>query len=139
MRPEQTVAKTQLTVRNIGGIDTTSVEFTPGVTVLSGEIHLATRGTLHSRSGPLHQLVASGIAHPVPPRAYARGLGWLAALGEAPLPDHPLALHPLPGRRAVYTAQRNYLIIERVAGRWQAWWELEVDGPTPPLALDPAA
>jgi DNA repair exonuclease SbcCD ATPase subunit len=37
MRPEQTAAKTQLTVRNIGGIETTSVEFTPGVTVLSGE------------------------------------------------------------------------------------------------------
>ena len=37
MNTEQTVAKTQLAVRNIGGIDSTSVEFTPGVTVLSGE------------------------------------------------------------------------------------------------------
>ncbi len=37
MNAEQTVAKTQLTVRNIGGIDSASVEFTPGVTVLSGE------------------------------------------------------------------------------------------------------
>ena len=37
MRTEQPVAKTQLTVRNIGGIDAASVEFTPGVTVLAGE------------------------------------------------------------------------------------------------------
>src|SRR5690606_5667991 len=33
------------------------------VTVLSGEIHLATRGTMDSAAGPLHQLVASGITH----------------------------------------------------------------------------
>ncbi|WP_200339162.1 alkaline phosphatase D family protein [Rhodovibrio sodomensis] len=38
------------------------------VTVLSGEIHLATRGTLATPNGPLHQLVASGIAHPPHPR-----------------------------------------------------------------------
>ena len=37
MSTEQPVAKTQLTVRNIGGIDASSVEFTPGVTVLAGE------------------------------------------------------------------------------------------------------
>ncbi len=37
MSSEQTVAKTQLRVRNIGGIDETSVSFSPGVTVLAGE------------------------------------------------------------------------------------------------------
>ena len=37
MSTEQTVAEAQLSARNIGGIDTTSVEFTPGVTVLAGE------------------------------------------------------------------------------------------------------
>ena len=37
MSTEQPVAKTQLTVRNIGGIDASSVEFRPGVTVLAGE------------------------------------------------------------------------------------------------------
>ncbi len=37
MSSEQTVAKTQLQVRNIGGIDETSVSFPPGVTVLAGE------------------------------------------------------------------------------------------------------
>ena len=105
------------------------------VTVLSGEIHLATHGTLQTRCGPLHQLVASGITHPAPPEAYARVLGLLARLGEAPLPNHPIHLHPLPGQRAIYTAQRNYLILERRAGRWRAWWELEHSGTTPCLEL----
>lgn len=105
------------------------------VTILSGEIHLATRGTLQTRCGPLHQLVASGIAHPAPPAAYARTLGLLARLGEAPLPNHPIRLHPLPGQRAIYTAQRNYLVLERHAERWCAWWELEHSGTTPCLEL----
>src|SRR3546814_356030 len=105
------------------------------VTVLSGEIHLATRGTLETAAGPLHQLVASGITHPAPPRAYAAALGLLARFGSSPLPDHPIRLHPVPGRRAVYTAQRNYLVLERRDGRWLATWELEQDGPTEPLAL----
>ncbi|MEQ8966798.1 MAG: alkaline phosphatase D family protein [Azospirillaceae bacterium] len=107
----------------------------PAVTVLSGEIHLATRGTLVAEPGPIHQLVASGIAHPPPPQAYARGLGLLARLGESPLPDHPIRLHPLPGRRGIYTAQRNYLVLERRDGAWRTWWELEEDGPTPALDL----
>lgn len=106
------------------------------VSVLSGEIHLATRGTIEAASGHLHQLVASGIAHPPPPRAYARALGALAWLGESPLPDHPIRLWPLPGRREIYTAQRNYLLLERRDRRWRAWWELEHDGPTPALPLD---
>jgi hypothetical protein len=95
---------------------------TPGhsVTVLSGEIHLATRGTMATAAGPLHQLVASGITHPPPPRGYARGLGALARLGEAPLPGHPIRLRPLPGQRAIYTAQRNYLVLERTGGNWRA-------------------
>ncbi|MFO7926740.1 MAG: archaea-specific SMC-related protein [Halobacteriota archaeon] len=37
MSTEQTVAKAQLSVRNIGGIDETSVQFMPGVTILAGE------------------------------------------------------------------------------------------------------
>ena len=105
------------------------------VTVLSGEIHLATRGTLHVPPAPVHQLVASGIAHPPAPRIYARTLGALARLGEAPLPGHPIRLHPLPGKKAIYTAQRNYLVLERTAGSWHAWWELEQDGPTACIAL----
>lgn len=105
------------------------------VTLLSGEIHLATRGTLAARSGPIHQLVASGITHPAPPAAYALTLGTLARLGEAPLPDHPIALHPLPGSNWIYTADRNYLMLARTEGAWSAWWELEKTGPTLPLDL----
>ncbi|WP_435103324.1 alkaline phosphatase D family protein [Arhodomonas sp. AD133] len=106
------------------------------VTVISGEIHLATRGTMTTRSGPIHQLVASGIAHPPPPGAYATALSTLARLGESPLPEHPIRLHPLPGKRRIYTAERNYLILERREARWRAWWELEASGPTPVLPLD---
>lgn len=106
------------------------------VTVLSGEIHLATRATLACAAGPLHQLVASGISHPPPPGLYATVLGALARLGEAPLADHPIRLHPLPGQRGIYTAQRNYLVLEREQGQWRAWWELEHDGPTPSLSLN---
>lgn len=105
------------------------------VTVLSGEIHLATRCTMAAAGGPLHQLIASGIAHPPPPRSYARMLGTLARMGEAPLPAHPIRLHPLPGRRSIYTAQRNYLVLERSAGRWFARWELEIEGATPVLEI----
>ncbi|MDN5870358.1 MAG: alkaline phosphatase family protein [Nitrococcus sp.] len=105
------------------------------VTVLSGEIHLATHGTMQTRVGPLHQLVASGVTHPAPPAAYARALGMLARFAESPLPNHPIRLHPLPGQRAIYTAQRNYLILERRAERWRACWELEHGGTTPCLDL----
>ncbi len=106
------------------------------VTVLSGEIHLATRATMAARGGPVHQLVASGITHPPPPRAYARTLGALARLGESPVVDHPIRLHPLPGQKEIYTAQRNYLVLERRGGAWRAWWELEDDGATPALDLE---
>ncbi|MBP5855997.1 alkaline phosphatase family protein [Marivibrio halodurans] len=108
------------------------------VTVLSGEIHLATRGHLETPAGPIHQLVASGITHPTPPAGYARGLGLLSRLGSSPLPGHPIRLRPLPGKRAVYTAERNYLTIEPgvSAGSWRCAWELEESGRTPDLTLD---
>ena len=105
------------------------------VTVLSGEIHLATRGEMRLKGGALHQLTASGISHPPPPRAFAAALGLLSRLGGAPLPDRPIRLLPLPGRRAVYAAQRNYLVLRRAGGAWQAEWELEESGRTPPLPL----
>jgi hypothetical protein len=105
------------------------------VSVLSGEIHLATRGTMRTDTGDLHQLVASGISHPAPPRAWAVFLSALARLGEAPLPDHPIRLHPLPGRRGIYRAERNYLILTRTSGDWTAVWDLEVTGPTEPLPI----
>ncbi|WP_202814260.1 alkaline phosphatase D family protein [Aureimonas sp. AU4] len=106
------------------------------VTVLSGEIHLATRGTMRLRNGAtLHQLVASGITHPRPPRLFSAGLGLLSRLGHSPLKSRPMRVRPLPGRSAPYTGQRNFLVLERRAGAWQAEWELEDDGRTPPLAI----
>ena len=106
------------------------------VTVLSGEIHLATRGEMRTSTGArVQQLVASGIAHPQPPAAFGNSLGLLARLGEQPLHDCEMRLHPLPGQRAIYTAQRNFLVLERRDGRWCARWELEHDGASPPLAL----
>jgi hypothetical protein len=105
------------------------------VTLLSGEIHLATRGTLAAAPCDLHQLVASGITHPPPPAGFARALGALARLGESPVPGHPIRLHPLPGRRARYCAERNYLVLARDGAAWRAWWELEQAGPTPALDL----
>ncbi|MCE0505070.1 alkaline phosphatase family protein [Roseivivax sp. GX 12232] len=105
------------------------------VTALSGEIHLATRATLDSPRGPVHQLVASGIAHRAPPKAWAWMLGTLARLGEAPLPEHPIRIAPLPGRGTNYTAERNYLMLEREGGVWSARWALEESGVTPALPI----
>ncbi len=105
------------------------------VTLLSGEIHLATRATMDAHSGPLHQLVSSGITHPPPPSAYASALSALAHMGESPLPEHAIRMHPLPSQRRIYTPQRNFLVLERRGDAWSAWWDLEEDGPTPALAL----
>lgn len=106
------------------------------VVFVSGEIHLATRAEMQSRTGPLHQLVASGIAHDPPPRLWARALGWLAGLGESPLAGHPIRTKPLPGQRSRYIAERNLLTLACRDGAWQAVWMLEDSGLTPPLALD---
>ena len=106
------------------------------VTAISGEIHLATRAVMDIGNGlHLHQLVASGIAHRAPPKAWARVLGALSWLGENPLPGHPIRVACLPGQRARYVAERNYLVLERQDSTWRAWWELEVSGATPALQL----
>lgn len=106
------------------------------VTALSGEIHLATRATMSLNGAKtLHQLVASGVAHRPPPAAFATALGLLARLGEDPLPDRPIAIRPLPGRRQRYTAERNVLLLDRHDGAWSARWDLETSGLTPPLPL----
>lgn len=107
-----------------------------GLTAISGEIHLATRATMDLGDDLLlHQLVASGIAHRAPPKAWARFLGALAWLGEDPLTGHPIRIKPLPGQRSRYTAERNYLLLERRSDIWKATWDLEFSGLTDPLAL----
>ncbi len=106
------------------------------ITIVSGEIHLATQASMPLADGrQLRQLVASGIAHRAPGNAYAIGLGWLARFGEDPLPGQPITLQPLPGQRRIYAAERNYLVLRRAAGAWTAVWELERSGRTPALAL----
>jgi len=106
------------------------------VTLLSGEIHLATRGEMRLRDGRiLHQLCASGVSHPPPPDAFARALGWLARLGADPLPDRPIRLCPPPGMRPIYVAERNVMILSRRNGRWSAQWDFEESGLSPTLTL----
>ncbi len=106
------------------------------VTVLSGEIHLATRATMKLRTDRwLHQLVASGIAHRAPPKAWARFLGALAQLGESPLRGNPIRIRRIPGQASRYIAERNYLLLERHSDSWRARWVLEQSGTTPPLTL----
>jgi len=109
---------------------------TAPVTVLSGEIHLATRAEMAAGEARVHQLVASGIAHRAPPQGYARSLGALAGLGDAPVPGHPIRIHPLPGQKHRYAAERNYLELCRSDGAWSAIWHLEDSGDTAPMALD---
>jgi hypothetical protein len=106
------------------------------LTLVSGEIHLATRGEMRLADGTLlHQLVASGISHPAPSRTYPAALGLLARFGESPLPDRPIRLRPLPGQRSTYAAERNYLVLARRGGAWSAEWELEDSGRTPELPI----
>jgi hypothetical protein len=106
------------------------------ITAVSGEIHLASRAIMDLGGGlHLNQLVASGIAHRAPPKAWARTLGALASLGEDPLPEHPISVTRLPGQRGRYVAERNYLLLERLDGDWRARWDLEASGMTAPLAL----
>lgn len=106
------------------------------LTAISGEIHLAARAVMDMGGGlHLNQLVASGIAHRAPPRAWARFLGTLASLGEDPLSGHPIRIKTLPGQSSRYTAERNYLLLERSSGNWSARWDLEASGMTAPLAL----
>jgi len=106
------------------------------ITTISGEIHLATRAVMDLGDGlHLDQLVASGIAHRPPPKAWARFLGLLASTGGDPLPDQPIRVEPLPGRGARYIAERNFLVIERRSETWRALWDLEMSGMTEALAL----
>lgn len=106
------------------------------LTVVSGEIHLATRGEMKLKGGGiLHQLVASGISHPAPSAAYPRVLGLLARFGESPLEGRKIRILPLPDYRTTYAGERNYLVLERRRSEWSASWELEHTGRTRPLVI----
>jgi len=117
-------------------IETMATDTHMPVTVLSGEIHLATRATMETRDGvALHQLVASGVTHRPPPQAWARVLGALAWFGEDPLPGQPIKIRPIPGQRHRYIAERNTLHLSRKEGRWCAQWDFEHRGMSDPLTL----
>ncbi|RED18448.1 alkaline phosphatase D family protein [Pontivivens insulae] len=106
------------------------------VTLLSGEIHVATRAEmLMKNGGVLHQLVASGISHTPPGRGYARMLGALAAVGEDPLIGYPITIHPPLGKKHRYISERNYLRLTRRDGKWYTDWEFEESGPNEEMML----
>jgi len=116
-------------------IETTAINRRLTMTALSGEIHVATQASMPFSDGSkLTQFVASGIAHPPPPIAFSRALGWLATLGEDPVPGQPISIEPLPGQRKIYTAQRNFLLLTQDDQQWEARWVLEQDGPTPAVS-----
>ena len=107
-----------------------------GITTVSGEIHLAARATMPLGDGSdLHQLTASGISHRAPPRTWARFLGMLSRLGDAPLPGHPIRMQRLPGQRGLFVAERNFLVLSRHGDAWTARWDLEESGTTEPLEI----
>ena len=102
------------------------------VTILSGEIHLATRATMAARNGQmLHQLVSSAITHRPPPKAWARTLGALSRLGEAPLAGHRIRIRRIPGQSLRYVADRNALVLQRRGDVWDAVWQFEHAGASP--------
>ncbi|EAU40616.1 hypothetical protein FP2506_02779 [Fulvimarina pelagi HTCC2506] len=106
------------------------------VTILSGEIHLATRGEMRLKDkSSIHQLVSSGISHGAPPKAYALVLTMLARLGESPLPKRKIKMHRMPSARTVYVEERNFLVLNRDGRDWSAFWHLEDQGKTASLDL----
>lgn len=106
------------------------------VTVLSGELHLATRATMKVERGRvLQQLVSSAVAHRPPPRQWARALGALSTLGESPLPGQPIATRRIPGQKTRYVNDRNTLVLTRKGAHWQAQWLFETHGLSPALTI----
>jgi hypothetical protein len=65
----------------------------------------------------------------------SRILSAFANVSRSPIRRHRMRLLPVPGRTAIYTAERNYLVLTRSSGQWSAVWELEESGATPPLAI----
>lgn len=120
----------------LGTLERRSSDGRNAIAVLSGEIHFATCGEMSFDNGStLHQLVASGIAHPPAPNSFACALGLLAALGDNRLLGREIRLKPLPGQRRIYVAERNYLVLERRRDAWTAAWELERSGRTPEMQV----
>jgi hypothetical protein len=81
------------------------------VTVLSGEIHLAAAGSARRGDRRVDQLIASGIAHPPPPPAFARVMSWFARRMRR-RGDVALGMRPVMPDGRLYLAERNWLEVE---------------------------
>ncbi len=115
--------------RMLGLLCKMSASGASAITVVSGEIHLAARATMALGDGKvLHQLTASGISHRAPPQAWARVLGALSWLGDAPLEGRPIRMRKVPGQRGLFAAERNFLILSRRDDLWTTCWNLETSG-----------
>lgn len=107
------------------------------VSVVSGEIHFAAlgsaRGTGARAGATAAQFIASGVAHPPPPRFLAR---LLERFARRPWTRRGvrLAMHPIGPEGQRYLAERNWLEMElRPDGGRRAWVHGERSG-TLPLA-----
>ncbi len=105
------------------------------VSIVSGEIHLGAQGFARRGDASIEQFIASGIAHPPPPTALARGYEWFAGRtrrrGDIAIEMRPVAPD---GRR--YVAERNWLALTFEAdGTRGAVLHTERSGPLP-LAPD---
>lgn len=102
------------------------------VTIVSGEIHLAAHGRLEGEGVAVDQLISSGIAHPAPPRGFARALGWLAHGVRHPAPGFATRMLKLPGTNRRYLGARNWLDLEVSAdGALAAAWHHDGAEETP--------
>lgn len=106
------------------------------VAVLSGEIHFAAWGLLDGPEGPVHQLTSSGVVHPAPPRLVSRILG-LAGWKRHRIGNRAsFRMHPLPGLKYRYLADRNWLTLDPAPDGYRARWCTETHGDSEPLTLD---
>lgn len=106
------------------------------LTILTGEMHAASRAELRFQGNTIHQCMASGIAHPPPTWSEEFGLNTFARLGAQKWPKGGrIRLMRIPGKRRRYVPERNYLVVGNKAARWQVSWEFEKSGASPPLWL----
>ena len=98
------------------------------VTVLSGEIHFGAHGTARGNGAAITQFIASGIAHPPPPRGLRRIYETFARLTRHRA-GLRIRMHPVApdGRR--YVAERNWLEVDaRPDGTLEAVLHAEESG-----------
>ena len=78
------------------------------VTILSGEIHLGAHGTIERDGAGVEQFIASGIAHPPPPRNLARVYETFARLTRRRA-GLRIDMRPITGDGRCFVSERNWL------------------------------